>query len=253
VGLPPFGHIGDQPGAIVGPDARLDRRTTVAGDGRARSHGDGGSAVRASIDEPGAVAALPDGGFVVSDVFGYRLRRVSADGTIRSFAGTGVAAPDGAGSPVGDGESAGAALLSPSGRGLVATAEGGFVVTEFSRVRLITPGPRRLLGLAVAGVRDRVSPPAIRFRSPAPGVVRVVLQTPGGRVVSRAKRRSAPGLSAIGLPRRVPPGRYWVRLSAPPRAAGGHARRWRSSSAARCRPPLRVTQSTTNSRRQTPS
>jgi hypothetical protein len=199
----------------VWPDGRI---ATVAGDGRARSGGDGGPAVRASIDQPFAVAALPDGGFLVSDMLGRRIRRVHADGTITTVAGTGVDAPLAVGVPVGDGGPASGALVLPWGRGLVSTRDGGYAFTDFSRVRLVTPGPPRRLELAVTGIRDSRSGPIVQFRSTGAGVVRVVVLRPDGRTMTRAQRRSPAGPASARLGR-VRAGRYRLRLSL--RGSGG--------------------------------
>ena len=120
----------------VAPDGRI---TTVAGDGRPMPRADGVSAVRSSISFPVAVAATPDGGFAFFEERRPRLRRVGADGTITTVVGRTEPAPNAAGVPVGDGGPRDA-LLQPWGRGLVSTPAGGWIFTEGSRVRLVTPG-----------------------------------------------------------------------------------------------------------------
>ena len=75
----------------------LGRVTTVAGTGTPGSGGDGGPA-RAAQVHPSAVAALPDGGFLLGqcdpsprepESVPGRVRRVDPDGTITTIAGTG--------------------------------------------------------------------------------------------------------------------------------------------------------------------
>jgi hypothetical protein len=62
--------------------------TAVAGrPGCAGSAGDGGPAVEAQLGRPLAVAALPDGGFLVADEQFHIVRRVSPDGVIDTVAG----------------------------------------------------------------------------------------------------------------------------------------------------------------------
>ncbi|MGZ4274762.1 MAG: serine/threonine protein kinase, partial [Solirubrobacteraceae bacterium] len=103
------------------------RVTTVAGDGRALSRGDGGPPTAASLDTPQGVVAMPGGGFVVADTFGRRLRYVRPDGTIVPWAGNGMPGPLGDGAPVGDGGLAPAAFLQPWGVGLASAPDGSVV------------------------------------------------------------------------------------------------------------------------------
>jgi hypothetical protein len=69
----------------VGLDGMI---TTVAGDGSAAESGDGNLATSASINTPIRVALEPDGGFLIADDAGARVRRVAPDGTISTVAGT---------------------------------------------------------------------------------------------------------------------------------------------------------------------
>ena len=80
----------------VAADGRI---TTVAGTGDARFSGDGGPAHAASLNLPHAVAALPDGGFLIADTYNHRVRRVDSNGTITTVAGTGTAGYSGDGGP----------------------------------------------------------------------------------------------------------------------------------------------------------
>lgn len=64
-------------------------KTVVAGDGSAGTTGDGGAATSAGLYFPWSVAVMPDGGFVVSQPYAYRVRRVTADGKIRTILGDG--------------------------------------------------------------------------------------------------------------------------------------------------------------------
>jgi sugar lactone lactonase YvrE len=64
--------------------------TTVAGTGAAGYGGDGGPAARAVFDDPVHVALGPDGALYVSDGSNQRIRRVGADGVIRTVAGGGA-------------------------------------------------------------------------------------------------------------------------------------------------------------------
>lgn len=80
----------------VAADGRI---TTVAGTGDARFSGDGGRAIDASLNLPHAVAALPDGGFLIADTYNHRVRRVDPNGRITTLAGTGTAGYSGDGGP----------------------------------------------------------------------------------------------------------------------------------------------------------
>jgi len=72
--------------------------TTVAGDGTAASTGDGGPATAASLDHPQeGLVVDPSGALYVTE--GQRIRRIDPDGTISTFAGTGVAGSTGDGGP----------------------------------------------------------------------------------------------------------------------------------------------------------
>lgn len=73
--------------------------STVAGTGVAGDTGDGGPATSASISMPRSVSATPDGGFVFAEPYTHRVRRVSANGTISTLAGSGIAGFSGDGGP----------------------------------------------------------------------------------------------------------------------------------------------------------
>jgi hypothetical protein len=72
---------------------------TVAGTGALGFGGDGGAATSAILNHPRGLAAMPDGGYLIADASGNRVRRVYGDGTIRTVAGTGVAGATGDGGP----------------------------------------------------------------------------------------------------------------------------------------------------------
>ncbi len=73
---------------------------TVAGTGESGYSGDGGPAGEAQLFGPAALAFAPDGGFYIAEADNARIRHVSPDGIISTFAGTGdfsfgSLAPDG--------------------------------------------------------------------------------------------------------------------------------------------------------------
>ncbi|HZV75988.1 MAG TPA: hypothetical protein VFF79_19940 [Conexibacter sp.] len=116
--------------------------TTVAGTGAAAFAGDGGLATSAALSAPTAVAPLAGGGFLIADTGNDRIRRVDADGTIRTVAGASSTAGFG-----GDGGPAGKALLNGP-EGVAALADGSIAIADSAneRVRLVgTDGTIRTL------------------------------------------------------------------------------------------------------------
>jgi cysteine-rich repeat protein len=73
--------------------------STLAGNGVATYAGDGGPAVAASLRSPCGLAVAGDGGVLIADLLNLRIRRVAADGTIATIAGTGTQANAGDGGP----------------------------------------------------------------------------------------------------------------------------------------------------------
>src|SRR3954451_4654816 len=113
--------------------------TTVAGTGAAGDTGDGGAAAAAQLNGPDRTAMEPDGGFLIAEQNGARVRRVAADNTVSTIAGTGSAGFSGDGGPAIQaqlGRTFGVAVL-PSGDILIADADNG-------RIRFVdvdTPPP----------------------------------------------------------------------------------------------------------------
>ncbi len=62
--------------------------TTVAGNGQAGYSGDGGAAVKASLNKPQGLAFDPAGNLYIADQGNRVIRRVAVDGTITTFAGS---------------------------------------------------------------------------------------------------------------------------------------------------------------------
>jgi hypothetical protein len=65
------------------------RFLVVAGTGRPGYSGDGGPAVRASLNDPGGLAVTPGGTIFVADTGNNRVRAISPSGTITTVAGDG--------------------------------------------------------------------------------------------------------------------------------------------------------------------
>ncbi len=110
----------------VGPDGII---TTVAGNGTQGFSGDGGPAHLAQINSPRSVETDDQGGILIADSGNGRIRRVGADGTIATIAGTG--------------------LTSFNGDGLPATQSGGVLVSTINKgARLVFSDSKRIRHLS---------------------------------------------------------------------------------------------------------
>ncbi|MFB3828228.1 MAG: hypothetical protein ACE15B_15775 [Bryobacteraceae bacterium] len=104
--------------------------TSIAG----KDHfaGDGGAATAALLQRPNGVAVDKNGVLYVSDTNNHRIRRVAPDGTISTYAGTGINDSTGDGGPA-----ANASLGYPGVLALDST--GNLYVSAANRVRKISP------------------------------------------------------------------------------------------------------------------
>jgi len=73
--------------------------TTVAGNGTAASSGDGGPATSASLNTPAGLAIAANGDLYISEMWGWKVRRVDARGVISTVAGNGMRGFAGDGGP----------------------------------------------------------------------------------------------------------------------------------------------------------
>jgi uncharacterized protein (TIGR03437 family) len=73
--------------------------STAAGNGVAGYFGDGGPATIAELNDPNGVAVDTAGNLYIAEFMNQRVRKVAADGTITTVAGTGVAGFSGDGGP----------------------------------------------------------------------------------------------------------------------------------------------------------
>jgi hypothetical protein len=106
--------------------------TTVAGNGSPGFSGDTGPATSAQLDGINAVAATPDGGFLIADSNNNRVRKVSRNGVITTVAGGGTQG-------LGDGGAATAAQLAfPAG--LAVRPDGSYLIADNdnNRVRQVS-------------------------------------------------------------------------------------------------------------------
>jgi uncharacterized protein (TIGR03437 family) len=107
--------------------------STVAGTGNAGFSGDGGAAVSAQLNGPQAVAVDAAGNLYIADTGNYRIRKVTAGGTISTLAGNGIPGFTGDG---------GAAVLAQIGApaGVAVDALGNVFFSDGSvRVRKVNP------------------------------------------------------------------------------------------------------------------
>jgi hypothetical protein len=105
---------------------------TLAGSGVQGFAGDGAAAVAAQLDTPSGVAVGADGRVYVADSHNDRIRVIAVDGTISTFAGSGVRGF------AGDGSAAVAAELALP-RGLMVTSAGALLFADSNnqRVRMV--------------------------------------------------------------------------------------------------------------------
>ncbi|HEX2232245.1 MAG TPA: hypothetical protein VHG69_02655, partial [Thermoleophilaceae bacterium] len=108
--------------------------STVAGNGSSGYSGDGGPATSAGMGTP-LGAAMSGGDLLVPDWGNHTVRRVAADGTVSTVAGTGSFGYSGDGGP-----GTSARLASPTD--VVADAAGNVYIADFNnhRIRRVTPG-----------------------------------------------------------------------------------------------------------------
>ncbi len=186
--------------------------TTVAGTGARGFGGDGGPAVDATLDTPFAVAALPDGGFLIADTNDNRIRRVWPDGTITTIAGTGTAGFSGATGPPEQAE-----FDLPKALAVLPTYQ-GFLIGDAAnnRVRLVSTDLRRELALRLITRSARIRAghtASLLFEVPDRVNLRLEVRRQGA-VVLRIAGQSTPGRNTLHFGRGLTPGRYALVLRA---------------------------------------
>ena len=109
--------------------------TTIAGTGTAGFSGDGGAAASARLNAPAGVAVDAAGNVYVADMLNHRIRKVAADGTVTTIAGSGARGFSGD-----NGAATQASLNSP--RGVAFDAAGNLYIADRDnhRIRRVTPG-----------------------------------------------------------------------------------------------------------------
>ena len=118
----------------VSPDGFI---TTVAGTGDTGDSGDGGLAANAQFIEPGPLANDGNGNLYIAD--GPRVRMISADGIITTFAGNGTSGFSGDGGPAGN--AAVSSSIYGQGLGLATDASGNLYIADTANYRIRKVGP----------------------------------------------------------------------------------------------------------------
>lgn len=110
----------------IDPDRRI---TVIAGTGVPGTAGDGGPAAEAQLNGPHRMALDPKGRLVFADEGNHRIRRVEADGTLVTIAGSGVMGFAGDGGPAVAAELSGpgAIAFDPAGNLLIADSNNNCV------------------------------------------------------------------------------------------------------------------------------
>ncbi|HYL79150.1 MAG TPA: hypothetical protein VEU96_33475 [Bryobacteraceae bacterium] len=115
---------------------RSDQKTAarIAGSSAAGFGGDGGPASQALLNAPSGVVTDAAGNLYISDTGNNRVRRVAADGVIRTFAGNGGTGTSGDGGPA-----LSASIAAPSGLAFDTTGNLFVADTRNSVVRRVAP------------------------------------------------------------------------------------------------------------------
>lgn len=191
----------------VSADGKIE---TVAGTGTAGYSGDGGPATAAMLNNPHAVLALPDGGFLIADASNNRVRRVAPDGTITTIVGTGVASFSGDNGPA-----AAAELDAPKALALLPNRR-GFVIGDAlnHRIRLVTVDLRTPLAVQIATTKLKTrTRHSVAFTfSVSRAAVAELSIVRRGAVVARVRRAASPGTSTLTIGAGLRPASYELLL-----------------------------------------
>ncbi len=146
--------------------------TTVAGSGRPDFQGDGGPAVKAALNQPNGLAIDSKGNVYVSDYGNHRIRWITPDGNIKTYAGNGNVGSGGDG-----GALSSATFTFP--RGLALDSAGNLYIADFGAnvVREITAAGKisTIAGTGTAG-----------FSGDAAAATAATLSRPSGVAVDSA-------------------------------------------------------------------
>ncbi|HET6505824.1 MAG TPA: hypothetical protein VFG42_03445 [Baekduia sp.] len=175
----------------IAPDGTI---TTVAGNGTAGDAGDAGPAGAAFLDGPRDVALAPDGVTIyIADTGNHRIRKVTPDGSITAFIGSGVAGDAGDAQLAGD-----ARLDTPSG--IAVEPDGRVLIADTlnNRVRVYTPSDGRIWAAAGTGVAgalgDGGDPKVAQLNGPQD----VSVTADGGYLIADTTNNRIRGVDAAG-------------------------------------------------------
>ena len=115
--------------------------TTVAGTGQPGFSGDNGPATQARLDFPVGIAIDAAGNVFFGDEWNYRVRKVSPDGSITTYAGTGVEGFSGDGGPATQARLGGGELPLEGTLGQALDGAGNLYLSDTGhhRVRRVSP------------------------------------------------------------------------------------------------------------------
>ena len=175
--------------------------STLAGTGSRGYEGDGGPASEATLAYPMAVTADARGNVYVADSRNHRIRRISPEGVISTFAGTGTRGNGGDGGPAPQ-----ASLAQPSG--VAADAAGNVYIADSENHRIRRVSPYGVIstfagtgGRADEGDGGLASEATITYpvavAADSEGSVYVVAQIPGTRNNRVRRIDTAGGISAF--------------------------------------------------------
>jgi uncharacterized protein (TIGR03437 family) len=137
--------------------------TTVAGNGSQGFGGDGGLATSASLNGPEGVALDAAGNLYIADTFNHRVRVVTKDGAISTFAGTGLPGFSGD-----DGKAVAATMFLPTDVGV--DSNGSVYIADLgnSRIRKVINGTITTIAGNSGGLppREGLGATAVRLAGP---------------------------------------------------------------------------------------
>lgn len=153
--------------------------TTVAGNGTAGFAGDGGAATGAELYHAANVAPTADGGYLIADSGNYRIRKVSATGTITTVAGTGASdSVAGLGGPA-----VNAAINDPWD--VAVEPNGGYLIAEYAGQMIAQVSPTGIItDVAGAGVAQDGGDGGSAYKASLNSPVGVAVTPDGGFLIA---------------------------------------------------------------------